>query len=93
VRVPLRAPTAQGLASDEEAKELNALEDALLVACGEEVVFVGRETCEGRRTLHLHAAGEGAAVARLEAWSLAVPGRRVEVRVERDPSWSVLQRW
>jgi hypothetical protein len=93
--IPLLDPTEDGLTTAEEAEELNQLEGDLLSRLGHDAVYVGRETQEGTRVLHLHAAATGPAGARLEAWAapLQAAGREVELRAALDPDWAVLRRW
>lgn len=93
--IQLADPTDDGLATSEEAEELNQLEDDLLARLGRDAVYIGRETQEGTRVLHLHAAAAGPAGPRLEAWAglLLAAGRQVELRASLDPGWAVLHRW
>jgi len=93
VVVPLERPTPEGLAADGEAAELDQLEEELVELLGRDAVHIGRETREGVRVIHLHAAALGPAAARLEAWSRRLPGREVEVRGSYDPGWAILGRF
>jgi hypothetical protein len=93
--IPLLDPTEEGLTTSEEAEELDQLEDDLLSRLGRDAVYIGRETQEGTRVLHLHATATGPAGARLEAWAapLQAAGREVELRAALDPDWAALRRW
>lgn len=92
---PLQEPTPAGLNTADEGAELNELEDELLQQLGHDVVFVGHETREGTRIVHLHAAGAGPAGHRLEEWAreTRAGGREVALRGAHDPAWEVLRRW
>ncbi len=92
LEIPLHAPTPDGLTTNEEADVLNALEDQLLGRLGGDAIYLGRETCDGARTLHLHVMESGPAAASIEAFR-ASAGREVRVAVTPDPRWDVLGRW
>jgi hypothetical protein len=89
----LKSARPDGLTTREEADELNALEDELSAELGTDAVWLGRETAEGKRIVHYHAAGEGPVAARLAAWAAAHPAHEPQVEATRDPSWSTLRRW
>jgi uncharacterized protein DUF695 len=93
VTVPLQDPTPDGLTTKEEATALNALEDELLDKLGHDAVYIGRETGQGKRILHLHVSAQGPAEERARGWAKQHPGRAVEIAVRHDPRWEVLRRW
>ena len=93
VDVPLLAPTPAGLTTREEAEALDDAEDELCATLGEHGVLVGRETCEGRRTIHLHVAEGGPSRGLIERWAARYPDRTVSVETAMDPRWEVLGRW
>lgn len=93
VEIPLHEPDENGLTTRKEAEALDAAEDALLGRLGKDAVYIGRETRQGRRVLHLHAAGPGRAGAVLDDWVAAHEGWPIEVRARLDPGWDVLSRW
>ncbi len=93
VEIPLREPDGNGLTTRDEAEALDAAEDVLLRRLGKDAVYIGRETREGRRVLHLHAAGPGRAGPVLDEWVSANEAWPIEVRARMDPSWDVLARW
>lgn len=93
VTLPLRAPTPEGLTTDEEAASLNRMEDELVAALGAHAVLIGRETGSGRRTLHLHVAEGGPARGILDRWAARHPDYPVAVDTEMDPRWNILHRW
>lgn len=93
VSIALEDPTPAGLVTNAEAATLNALEDELLDQLGHDVVYIGRETGLGVRTIHLHAAPTGPVQARAEAWMRRHPRRRITVDVAHDPAWTILDRW
>lgn len=92
VVVQLKDPTDAGLTTAEEADDLNALQDDLLQALGDDAVYIGRETYEGQRVIHLHASGIGPAPDRIDAWSRR-SNYDIEVAAHADPEWEVLDRW
>jgi len=72
---------------------LNTLEDELLDSLGRDAVYIGRETGQGKRILHLHVASSGPAEERTRAWAKRHSPRRIEITVLHDPRWDVLRRW
>jgi len=57
-------------------------------------VFIGRETLDGRRVIHLHAAATGPVIDRVQQWVDSLEGRDdIEVRSRMDPTWEILDRW
>jgi hypothetical protein len=93
VVMPFREQGVQGLPTGAENDALNALEDELLDSLGHDAVFVGHETGDGRRTIHLHVAGQGPAEDRTREWARKHPERPVGIDVRHDPGWEVLQKW
>jgi hypothetical protein len=93
IDVELLAPTDAGLTTNEEAATLNAMEDELFAALGAHAVSIGRETCDARRTLHLHVTEGGPARAIVDRWAARHAPRRIMVETRMDPRWDVLHRW
>jgi hypothetical protein len=93
IGMKLLDPTPQGLTTNEEARVVNALEDELTALLGHDAVYIGRETGEGRRTLHFHVAGAGPAELRARTWAKRHPERGIEIAFKHDPQWEVLRRW
>jgi hypothetical protein len=93
VDVALLTPTADGLTTSDEAATLNAMEDGLFAALGDHAVSIGRETCDGLRTLHLHVTEGGPARAIIDRWAARHAERAVSVETRMDPRWDVLRRW
>jgi hypothetical protein len=93
VTIPLRAPTEQGLPTNEEADELNALEDQLIDVLGRDAIYFGRETGRGLRVIHFQGAGQGPVESRARTWAKQHADRRVSVVSEFDPKWSWFSRW
>lgn len=91
--IPLARPTEEGLTQDDEADALNEMEDALLDALGDQAVQLGRETHAGRRVVHFQVMEGGPAAGIVDAWRARYPAYPVEVRAERDLSWSKLGDW
>src|SRR5262249_14209310 len=83
----LLEPTAAGLTTDDEAKVLYALEDALLERLGTDAVLVARGTFNGTRTLMLMVDGQSTARATLEEVAQEPGGRAVRIEVYPDPGW------
>ncbi|MFO0562800.1 MAG: DUF695 domain-containing protein [Polyangiales bacterium] len=91
--IAIRAPTEEGLVTDEEAAVLNAMEDALVESLANEAVFIARETTRGRRVLHFHTMESGPSAAIIARWRERHEEYSIELDVERDPRWEVLRRW
>jgi hypothetical protein len=82
--------TPQGLPEPEELDRLRLVEDDLLAALGEHVLFVAHETSRGTRTWHMYADGEREdGASRVRAWTASVPG--ATVTVEPDPGWRMVR--
>lgn len=92
ISLTLVAPTEQGLTTQGEADDLNDAEDLLLESLGRDAINIGRETRQGLRILHFHAANGGPAVRRIEEWTSALKWD-VEIVSSLDPMWSILRRW
>lgn len=89
----LLSPSEDGLTESAEADELNLLEDRLLEALGDHAVYIGRETWNGRRSMHLHVMDSGPAAAIIDRFARSMVGREVSAVPSPDPQWEVLQRW
>ncbi len=90
--ITLREPRDDGLVSENEAPELDAMEEELIKSLGPDAVYIGRETTRGVRKLHLHASGVGPAPDRIDAW-MKKSSHDIELEVRTDPDWGVLRRW
>jgi len=93
VTIPLETPTPQGLTTTEEADALNALEDELRKALGNDAVCIGRETGQKKRIIHFHVSSSGRAEDRARAWRKRHSSRQMEITVRHDPSWEILRHW
>lgn len=93
IDIPLLSPTEAGLTTAEEAEQLDAMEDALFTALGEDAVYVARETFGGRRRMHLHVMEAGPAASSIERWRSRNAEREIGVQVAMDPRWEILERW
>ncbi len=93
VDLKLLTPTEQGLTTSDEADALNAMEDDLVAALGDDGVLVGRETTNGRRAIHLRTMEGGPARSILERWLIRHPDREAHVEATMDPRWKETQRW
>jgi hypothetical protein len=93
VDIQLLEPTDAGLTTNEEADELNAMEEALSQELGDSVAYFGRETRRGRRLLRFFAAELSRAGEVFERLKEEYPARDIQVTWTRDPSWRELQRY
>lgn len=88
VVIPLREPDANGLTSKTEADGLNAAEDRLLAALGDNAVQIGRVTWGGRRELHLFVRDPAAADSVTGTWTRQASPWQPAHRIAYDPTWS-----
>ena len=93
INIALLHPRRDGMTTNEEAPELNALEHELSASLEQDSVYIGRETGEGIRTIHFHVASAGPAELRARSWATQHPERKIEIVLKHDPQWDVLQRW
>jgi len=93
VTIPIAKPNDEGLTEKDEADVLNDMEDALVEALDDDGILLGRETWNGRRTIHVHVMEGGPAGGVIEAWKKRYPNYAIDVGVERDPTWSKLDDW
>ncbi len=91
--MPFREEANQRMPTGEENAALNELEDELLESLGGEAVWIGHETGDGRRTIHLHVARQGPAETRTREWARKHADRRIDIALRHDPGWEVLRRW
>ena len=85
-------PDTNGLATSDEAKDLDVIEDELQPLVSDAVYF-GRETRAGRRVLHFFAPGDSPARERLTAWASAHDKRDVRIDWRADPRWEARARF
>jgi hypothetical protein len=93
IDLALLAPDEHGLPGNEEAEQLDAIEDALGDALGATAVYYGRETRRGRRILHWFAPEDGPAAGIIERWCAANSDRSPTATWKRDPRWEVQHRF
>jgi hypothetical protein len=95
VEVTIAYPTerADGFYSEGVGEDVNAMEDALLAALGNDAVYIAHETGGGRRIIHLHVAPAGPAQEAIARWERMHSGWDIEVVARADPQWTVLRRW
>lgn len=91
-QLSLRDAEPNGLPTRDELARLRDAEQRLDSLLGHDAVFVARETGGAKRTTHFHVAETGPALPRVDAWASEIEWA-VEVRVTRDPAWSILRRW
>jgi hypothetical protein len=92
VDLALLEPTEHGLTTNEEAEQLDALEDELAPLLPDAVYF-GRVTHAGRRVLHYFAPGDSVGRARLDAWASGHRKRAPRVTWTDDPRWIARDRF
>jgi regulator of RNase E activity RraB len=89
IRLPLREPRADGLATNSEATRLGEIEDGLVRSleahCG--AVFVGRMTWNGVRDLFFYAKRTNELEQALGAALSGTEPRRLLTRKQNDPEW------
>jgi regulator of RNase E activity RraB len=89
IRIPLRDPRPDGLASNAEATSLGSLEDGLVrsidASCGG--VFVGRMTWNGVRDLFFYVKRTETLEQALGAGLTGTEPRRVMTRKQKDAEW------
>lgn len=88
IGIALREPDANGFPRDEESGRLNAFEDQLEAALGDNAVHIGRATWAGRREIHLFVRDPAAASAAAGAWREQVNPWQATSEVAYDPEWS-----
>ena len=93
VDIGLATPKPDGLATQDEAAQLDAMEDELAKALGADAVYYGRETRRGRRVLHYFAPEDGPAGGAIERWTKAHAGRDIATTWKRDPTWEAQRRF
>ena len=86
VELTLEHPTEHGLTTDDEATELNEIEDKVRAAASS-IVDVGRLTGRGRRNIYFYAEDALAVRQRIEATLGACTNKTFEVRTRPDPEW------
>jgi hypothetical protein len=85
--------TETGLPDGEENQDLNEFEDELIAELGHAAVWVGHETYEGKRVIHLHADASAALQKKVEDF-LELDGRwDGELSVQYDPAWEILDKY
>ena len=93
VDVALVDPTFEGMPTDDESEALNDIEDELEEMITGDAAYLGRETTQGRRTLHWYVAADHPVRPRLEAWAERHPEREVRLAWEPDPRWEAAARF
>ena len=93
VTVAVLDKNEHGLPTEADAAQLNALEDELTRALGAHVVYFGRETRPGRRTMHWYTPEDSPVQGIAEDWARAHPARAPEVMVQHDPSWELANQY
>lgn len=81
-----------GMPTNEDAEQLNALEDEL-TASFTDAVYYGRETRPGRRTIHWYVPEDSAAQRIVEEFATRHPDRKPQLMLARDPTWELVKRY
>jgi hypothetical protein len=87
VTVDYAAHWRTGLPKPKDLPRLRDLEDSFLRNLESHGVFVGSESTDGRRTMHLFVRGEGPLVEMWRAHEAAGKQGGIAVTVRRDPHW------
>ncbi|MBX3156131.1 MAG: DUF695 domain-containing protein [Deltaproteobacteria bacterium] len=85
-------PDDHGMPSNDEAEQLNAIEDELAAQLAGAGAYFGRETRRGRRILHWFTPEDGAR-GKVEAWAERHAGRDIQATWTRDPAWEAQHRF
>jgi len=93
VDVGLVDPTFEGMPTDDESEALNDIEDELEEMIPGDAAYLGRETTQGRRTLHWYVAADHPVRLQLEAWVGRHLDRDVRLAWEPDPRWEAAARF
>jgi hypothetical protein len=93
VDVALVDPTFEGMPTDDESEALNDIEDELEEMITGDAAYLGRETTQGRRTLHWYVVANHPVRPQLEAWVSRHPDRDVRLTWEPDPRWEAAARF
>ncbi|MFT3695620.1 MAG: DUF695 domain-containing protein [Kofleriaceae bacterium] len=81
------------LPTNEDAKQLNELEDQLSSQLGGRAIYFGRETIPGKRTIHFYAPEDSGAASIIERWAKQHADRNPQVEWIRDPTWEFVKRY
>jgi hypothetical protein len=93
VTLMLLDPRPDGLTNNEEAEDLNAIEDQLGAVVAGRAVYFGRETRRGQRVIHYFAADDAELRRQLEAWAGGQRTRSARVEWRADPTWEARARF
>ena len=83
----------QGLTTQTDAEQLNAIEDELDTALGDAAVYLCRETRPGHRVVHYYAPEDSGAQAIVDRWAARHAARRPQVEWMHDPAWQFARRY
>jgi hypothetical protein len=94
IAIPLRRTNEHGLPTNEEAEDLNRIEDMICAQLGKdnETLFLGRLTFPGVRELVLYTSNPRAVEAKMEEVSKSVASHQLQLMIQEDPKWEVLRR-
>ena len=85
--------TDLGLPTEDEAKDLNLLEDDLGHTLGGQAVFAARETEECIRRLHYFIRPYEAVEETIDQWAELIESHTIEPVLSYDPDWAIRDRW
>ena len=90
VRVPIAAPTEDGLPTPEESPALDAIEEAMAPSedAASNCRYLGRVTCAGARDFFFQVDSPETAIPILETRLAAFPNYRAEFATRHDPEWA-----
>jgi len=92
IGIALRAPDANGFPAEEESGRLNAFEDQLEAALGDNAAHIGRATWAGRREIHLFVRDPATASAAIDAWRQQLQPWQATSEIAYDPEWSAAKK-
>jgi hypothetical protein len=88
VAVPLKSPNDQGMPTNEEAEQLNAIEDELMRLAGGRAIIAGVITTSGMREFVLYTS-DGAWIPQFDQdLKAAIPHHDLQVMAQRDENWN-----
>ncbi len=89
----IRELTEAGFPSADEGDELNDFEDGLVEELGPRAVWIGHETCQGKRSIHFHADSSPGVQQAVLTYCQAHAHWETELSVRHDPGWEIVKRY
>lgn len=89
IRTRLQGPVVQGLPGSQEEAELERMGATLLERLGTRAVFVGHETGQGHRRIHLYVSKIKGVHEEIQQWAERFDGRGVDWIYTYEPIWEI----